>query len=1026
MSGRLPDDVRRPQRVRLAAAQRRHPDQPPAARRHAPLRRRRRGRPRRRRRRRRRQRADPAAGPGRLVGGRAWTPDRSGTPTPTGSATNAARTPCTGPSRGRSAASDPVPLGSNNSGRGVGGSMVHYAGYTPRFHPSDFHTLTADGVGADWPIGYADLRPYYEQIEAELPVAGQDWPWGDPHGYPHHAHPVGGNGDDLPARRRRRRHRGAGRAGGDHQRPLRQPAALHLPRLLPAGLQGQRQGQPADHPHPRRAGPRRRDPARLHGQRGARRRPTPAAPPASPTSAAGSSTASGPARSRSPATRIETPRLLLLSATERFPDGLGNDHDQVGRYLMVQGAPQTAGRFADEIRMYKAPPPEVSSEQFYETDPTKPYQRGWSIQTVSPLPITWAEHVTAQGHWGEPLREYMRDYVHWATLGALCEFLPAARQPGHPGRREGPARPAGRALRLQPVRQRQAADEGRAGVDGDDPAARPAPRRSSPSTATPTSSAAPGWPPRAEDGVVDADHRIFGVAQPVRRRRQRAADPGLGQPGADDHGAGRPGRRPAGRPAPRCRAAGDAAERASVTGSRDAPHRRRRTGVYTLPDPGAGGRRHARAGTRPPPSPSQVQAGGATGLGWTYSSRAAAAVIDDELVDAVRRPRRLRRHRRAGRRCTAPCRNLGTRGLVMQAISAVDIALWDLKARLLDVPLARPARPAAATAVPVYGSGGFTTLDDEQLPSRSSGWPAAGCTRDEDQDRRVLGRRPRPRPRTGSAQLRELAGDGVAADGRRQRRLHPRRRPAGSARRSTTSASSGSRSRSAATTSTASPSLRGALALRCRRRRVRRRRRRRQPAAAPVGRLPAARRHPLRRLHRLAPRRAAVAAARTACRSRGTARPSLHAAGGRRLPNLRHVEWFVDHARLEPQLVDGAPRGGGRRPGGRVRAGPRDDAAARGRGMAGPVTAATDGFREAIDWETGTISAQGRLTVQGADLIRGAALSLHRCGHAQITVDLQGLGFADDGRAGPRCSASPSGCARGPGNSSSSARRTLS
>lgn len=48
---------------------------------------------------------------------------------------------------------DPIPLGSNNSGRGVGGSMVHFAGYTPRFHPSDFHTLSSDGVGADWPIG---------------------------------------------------------------------------------------------------------------------------------------------------------------------------------------------------------------------------------------------------------------------------------------------------------------------------------------------------------------------------------------------------------------------------------------------------------------------------------------------------------------------------------------------------------------------------------------------------------------------------------------------------------------------------------------------------------------------------------------------------------------------------------------------------------------------------------------------------------------------------------------------------------
>jgi hypothetical protein len=62
--------------------------------------------------------------------------------------------------------------------------------------------------------------------------------------------------------------------------------------------------------------------------------------------------------------------------------------------------------------------------------------------------------------------------------------------------------------------------------------------------------------------------------------------------------------------------------------------------------------------------------------------------------------------------------------------------------------------------------------------------------------------------------------------------------------------------------------------------------------------------------------------------------------------------------------------------------------------VAGPVIPA-DGFREAIDWRTGTISAQGRLTVQGADLIRGAALSLHRAGHARITVDLHRVGCAD-------------------------------
>ena len=318
--------------------------------------------------------------------------------------------------------SDPVPLGSNNSGRGVGGSMVHYAGYTPRFHPSDFETFTRDGVGADWPIAYGDLKPYYEAIEEELPVAGDKWPWGDPHSYPYRPHPVGGNGELFL--------RGAERMGltakvgpvaivngrfgnrahciyrgfclqGCKVNAKASPLITHIPDALAHGAEvranamvtkvevDERTGR-ATGVHYVRDGVARFQRANL-------------------VAIAGYS--------------IETPRLLLNSACDRFPDGLGNDFDQVGRYLMVQGAPQTAGRFDGEVRMYKAPPPEVSSEAFYETDPAKPYKRGFSIQTVSPLPITWAEHVAAQGHWGADLREYMSDYVHWSCLGALCEFL---------------------------------------------------------------------------------------------------------------------------------------------------------------------------------------------------------------------------------------------------------------------------------------------------------------------------------------------------------------------------------------------------------------------------------------------------------------------------------------------------------------------------------------------------------------------------------------------------------------------------
>jgi choline dehydrogenase-like flavoprotein len=121
---------------------------------------------------------------------------------------------------------------------------------------------------------------------------------------------------------------------------------------------------------------------------------------------------------------IETPRLLLNSTSRRHPNGLGNNNDLVGRYVMVQGATQTAARFPELLRMYKAPPPEISSEQFYETDERRGFARGFSIQTIAPLPIGWGEHVLAEGHWGQSLREYMRDYNHWTVLGILAEFLP--------------------------------------------------------------------------------------------------------------------------------------------------------------------------------------------------------------------------------------------------------------------------------------------------------------------------------------------------------------------------------------------------------------------------------------------------------------------------------------------------------------------------------------------------------------------------------------------------------------------------
>ena len=251
---------------------------------------------------------------------------------------------------------DPIEMGKNNSGRGVGGSMVHYAGYCPRFHPSDFETQTRDGVGADWPIAYEELRPHYEEVSASCRSPARTGPGAIRTRYPFSPHPVErGRRQSAVAGRRSTRHRDASRAGRHRQRHIRQPAPLHLPRLLPAGLQGEREGEPLRHPPARRARPRRRGARRTAWRSGSR----------STRRAAGqgvvyverrtaSHGCSGRDWSPSAGYSIETPRLLLNSTSavpkrtvqQRGPGrslrhGAGRDADRgpfPDRTADVQGA----------------------------------------------------------------------------------------------------------------------------------------------------------------------------------------------------------------------------------------------------------------------------------------------------------------------------------------------------------------------------------------------------------------------------------------------------------------------------------------------------------------------------------------------------------------------------------------------------------------------------------------------------------------------------------------------------------------
>jgi L-alanine-DL-glutamate epimerase-like enolase superfamily enzyme len=123
----------------------------------------------------------------------------------------------------------------------------------------------------------------------------------------------------------------------------------------------------------------------------------------------------------------------------------------------------------------------------------------------------------------------------------------------------------------------------------------------------------------------------------------------------------------------------------------------------------------------------EVRAGAAAGLGFTYGHRATATLVSDMLLPLIR-GRDAMDVAGAWIAMTRAIRNQGRPGIASMAIAAVDAALWDLKARLLDVPLVT-LLGAVREAVPVYGSGGFTSYSLDRLQRQLAGWVERGIAR---------------------------------------------------------------------------------------------------------------------------------------------------------------------------------------------------------------------------------------------------------------------------------------------------------
>jgi choline dehydrogenase-like flavoprotein len=320
-----------------------------------------------------------------------------------------------------------------NRVKGVGGTTLHYQGVSPRLHESDFMTRTQDGVGADWPIRYADLEPYYSQVEYGLGVAGPsgadanpfDPPRSQP--YPTPPHPF----DRLNLMFAR----GASRLGLHLvASPTAIPSVSWMGRPLcnEAGTcnKGCRLGAKSsmDLTYMARAEATGRVEVRTNCMaREITLRPDGRARSVVYLDRSGSEHELSGRAVVVAGNAIETPRLLLMSTSGRFRNGLANSSGLVGKYFAEHLAIFASGTFEERVDPWRGIPTKGLMQDFYATNSANSFARGWSVETSSGnhWPVTTATRV---GGWGSSHKKRMRDaFGHTGGVWALGEQLPDIR-----------------------------------------------------------------------------------------------------------------------------------------------------------------------------------------------------------------------------------------------------------------------------------------------------------------------------------------------------------------------------------------------------------------------------------------------------------------------------------------------------------------------------------------------------------------------------------------------------------------------
>lgn len=322
-----------------------------------------------------------------------------------------------------------------NAGYGVGGSAMHHYAVWPRLHEEDFDMKSRHGRGLDWPIRYGELAPFYDQVQQECGVSGdaalETWrPKGAP--YPMPPVPVSAQGKAI-ARGFTRLGKAVaplplavnsvtygGRApciwdgwcdAGCPIGALANPATVHLPRAASKGATLVANATVTKV---------------LTNAQGTR------ATGVEATTSDGGKVVVNAATVVLAAFAVENPRLLLASATDVHPNGLGNGNDLVGRYIMSHAAGLVFGLFDEDTQFYSG----ALGGQLVNQDsyPKKTHVKSgafgsyqWIIaQAVKPNDLLGVATSRAD-LFGAPLQEFMKRAMRgFACMTAVCEGLPVA------------------------------------------------------------------------------------------------------------------------------------------------------------------------------------------------------------------------------------------------------------------------------------------------------------------------------------------------------------------------------------------------------------------------------------------------------------------------------------------------------------------------------------------------------------------------------------------------------------------------